>query len=41
MLFSNTFILTQSTTFLIGPIAKAFGVIMDGIYNFFDSALGI
>lgn len=30
------FALTQSTTFLIGPIAKLLGFIMDGIYRFLD-----
>ena len=28
--------LTQSTTFLIGPIAKLLGLIMEGIYRFLD-----
>ncbi|MCT4597301.1 MAG: YidC/Oxa1 family membrane protein insertase [Vallitalea sp.] len=37
MLFSNIVILTQSTSFLTGPIAKAFGVIMNTIYDLFSS----
>lgn len=28
--------LTQSTTFLIGPIAKLLGLIMEGIYRLLD-----
>ncbi len=34
-------ILTQSSTFIIGDIAKLFGFIMDAIYNFFNSTMGI
>lgn len=37
MLFSNFTILTQSTSFLIGPIARLFGMIMDAIFNFFSN----
>lgn len=41
MNFSATFILTQSTTPIIGTIAKIFGLIMNGIYNFFYNSFGI
>ncbi|MCT4687688.1 YidC/Oxa1 family membrane protein insertase [Vallitalea sp.] len=40
MLLSNIVVLTQSSSFIIGPIAKVFGAIMDAIYNLF-SAIGI
>jgi YidC/Oxa1 family membrane protein insertase len=36
----NIGVITQNSSFIIGPIAKIFGVIMDAIYNMF-SAIGI
>lgn len=33
--------LTKSTTFIIGPIAQLFGMIMNAIYNFFFNVMGI
>lgn len=37
-MLTNTIVsLTKSTTFIIGPIANIFGVIMDTIYNVFSS----
>lgn len=33
-------LLTQSTTPIIGDLAKIFGVLMDGIYNFFGNTFG-
>lgn len=35
------FILTQSTSLIIGPIANIFGKIMNAIYNFFFSSFGV
>ncbi len=35
------FFLTQSTTFIIGELAKLFGFLMNGIYNFFGNIFGI
>lgn len=32
---------TQNNTFIIGDVARLFGFIMNGIYNFCDSAFGI
>lgn len=37
MLTSSIVSLTKSTTFIIGPIANIFGMIMDTIYNTFNS----
>lgn len=37
MLFSNIVVLTQSSSFITGPIAKIFGAIMNTIYNIFSS----
>jgi YidC/Oxa1 family membrane protein insertase len=37
MLLSNIVVLTQNSSFIIGPIAKVFGGIMDAIYNLFSS----
>ncbi len=37
MLFSNIFVLTQSTSPITGPIAKVFGMIMNTIYQMFSS----
>lgn len=37
MLFSNIFVLTQSTSPITGPIGKVFGMIMNAIYQMFSS----
>lgn len=34
-------LLTKSTTFILGDISNIFGVIINAIYNFFNSAFGI
>lgn len=39
-MLSNIVVLTQSSSFITGPIAKIFGAIMDAIYNLF-SKIGI
>ena len=41
MFSSMQFFLTQSSTPIIGDIARFFGFLMDGIYNFFGSNFGI
>ncbi len=41
MNLSSLPLLTQSSTFIIGPIAKIFGVIMNGIYDFFYQSMNI
>jgi YidC/Oxa1 family membrane protein insertase len=41
MVSSIQFFLTQSSTPIIGDIARFFGFLMDGIYNFFGSNFGI
>ncbi len=35
------FTLTQSNTFIIGPISKLFGVVMNGIYDFFLNFMNV
>ncbi|PKM51093.1 MAG: hypothetical protein CVV02_08050 [Firmicutes bacterium HGW-Firmicutes-7] len=41
MNFSSIFILTQSSVPVIGTIAKLFGIIMNGIYDFFFNTFGV
>ncbi|PKM66026.1 MAG: hypothetical protein CVU95_12970 [Firmicutes bacterium HGW-Firmicutes-2] len=37
MFLDHMVLLTQNTTFIIGPIAQLFGIIMDTIYNIFSN----
>lgn len=41
MFSQSLFFITQSTTPIIGDIAKFFGFLMDSIYNFFGSTFGV
>lgn len=41
MFSQSLFFITQSTTPIIGDIAKFFGFLMDNIYNFFGSTFGV
>jgi len=40
-MLSQLVILTQSSTFIIGDLAKVFGYLMDAIYNFFGNTFGL